>query len=177
MARCTGVSRGWAARSMRWAALRSVATSGSRLPVSCDCCCAMRIAVSMSTISVSSRVRDRLCTSSSSWLRCSVTSPTRASMTEMRAALSRATSCASRAMVRASIACVPESALWRASCSWMLLMRCHSMPLPTSATTATVPTRYRARGEAGRVVAGAARPWAACGKGADWSWTASVLMC
>jgi hypothetical protein len=64
---------------MRWLALLRAATRGSRLPVSWACCCAMRMADSMSTTRFSSRERDRLCISSSSWLRCSATSPTRAS--------------------------------------------------------------------------------------------------
>ena len=110
MARCTGARRGWAARSMRWLALLSAATRGSRLPVSCACCCARRMADSMSTTRFSSRERDRLCMSSSSWLRCSATSLTRASATDRRAAVSRTSSSAWRAMVRASMACAPESA-------------------------------------------------------------------
>ena len=89
MALCRGARRGWAARSMRWLADFSAATSGSRLPVSWACCCASRMADSMSTTRFSSRERDRLCISSSSWLRCSATSLTRASATESRADVSR----------------------------------------------------------------------------------------
>jgi hypothetical protein len=67
-------SRGCAARARRWSAVRSAASSGSALPVSCVCCCARRSADSMSTTRFSSRERDRLCISSSSWVRCRATS-------------------------------------------------------------------------------------------------------
>jgi hypothetical protein len=136
MARWIGARRGWAARSMRCWALLSAATSGSRLPVSCACCWARRMAASMSTTRFSSRERDRLCMSSSSWLRCSADSFTRASSTLRRVLASRASSSAWRARVRASTAWVLESADWRASCSWMPPSFCHSSTLLTRAATA-----------------------------------------
>jgi len=145
IARCTGARRGWAARSMRCWALLSAATRGSRLPVSCACCCASRTADSMSTTRFSSRERDRLCISSSSWLRCSATSLIRVSATDSLAAVSRTSSCACRAMVRASMASAPDSADWRASCSWMAPSFCHSMPLLSAAAAAMAPSTVMAR--------------------------------
>ena len=116
IARCNAVSLGCAARSTRWSADRSAASKGSTLPVSWACCWAKRIADSMSTTRFSSRERDRLCISSCSWVRCSEISLSRASNTATRAAVSRASSWAWRALARASCACSPVWALCRANC-------------------------------------------------------------
>ncbi len=154
-ARITGARRGCAARSMRWRAFLSVATSGCRLPDSSACCWARRMEESMSTTRFSSRERDMLCRSSSSCVRCSDSSAMRASMTEVRAALSRARSWASRARVRASTDWEPDCADWRANCSWILPRRCQSMPQAMSAATATAPTpRTRAEEPLRRSAAG-----------------------
>ena len=140
MARCSGASRGWAARVMRWSADLRALSRGSALPVSWACCCARRSADSMSTTKFSSRERDRLCISSSSWVRCRATSLRRVSLTVWRVAVSRATSWASRATVRASMAWAWASAVCRASCSCVWPRRCQSMPLTTRAATATAAT-------------------------------------
>ena len=102
MARRIGSSRGWLARARRSSLCFSVATSGSALPVSADCCIAARIAASMSPTRFSSRERDTERTSSSSWPRCSATSPRRASSRATLAVASRIASCAWRASSRAS---------------------------------------------------------------------------
>ena len=116
-ARCRALKRGCAARARRVSADLSAASRGSALPVSSACCCASRSSDSTSTTRFSSRERDRLCISSSSWLRCRLISPSRVSCNASRAASPRASSCASRAKVRASIAWAPESAWRRASSS------------------------------------------------------------
>ena len=139
MARCTGARWGCAVRSMRCWALCSAAIRGCMLPVSWACCCDMRSTDSRSTTRFSSRVRDRLLTSSSIWLRCRARSPSRVSTAVRRATASVTCSCAWRATVRASMDWVPASALWRASCSWMVPSFCHSSMLLTSASAATAP--------------------------------------
>ncbi len=116
-ARCKGFSRGCAARCRRWAAVVMAAIKGTALPVNWACCCASRKADSMSTTRFSSRERDRLCISSSSWARCKLTSLIRFSCKASRAVSSRALSCAALASVRASIDWAPESKLRRASSS------------------------------------------------------------
>ena len=133
----TRASRGCAARERRWSAVRKAASSGSELPVSCVCCCARRSADSMSTTRFSSRVRERLCIRSSSCVRCSATSDRRASSTAWRATASRAMSWAWRASALASIAFAPVSALCRASCSWIVDRRCHSIRLDRRAALAS----------------------------------------
>ena len=140
MARCSGLSLGCAARNTRWSAVFNAASSGSTLPVSCACCCARRTVDSISTTRFSSRERDRLCISSSSWVRCRATSLNLASDTASLAAVSCASSWAALAIMRASIDWAPESALCRANCSCMLDSFCHSKPLVIKATTATAPT-------------------------------------
>ena len=110
-ARSTGARRGWATLVSRCSAELSAANSGCTLPVSWACCCAKRIADSISTTKFSSRERDKLCISSSSWLRCRATSLSLASVTDRRAAVSRASSSACLDITRASTACVPVSAL------------------------------------------------------------------
>ena len=133
---------GVAVPSMRWSADFSAATSGSRLPVSWACCCASRMADSMSTTRFSSRERDRLCISSSSWVRCRDTSLSLASVSAWRAAVSRVCSMAWRAMARASTEAAPASALWRASCSCIPETFCQTKPLAASATVATAPIAH-----------------------------------
>ena len=103
-ARSNGLSRGWAARSKRSLADVMAAINGTALPVSWACCCASLSADSMSTTRFSSRERDRLCISSSSWVRCKLTSLMRFSWPASLAVSSRVASCAALASVRASMA-------------------------------------------------------------------------
>jgi hypothetical protein len=79
---------GCAARAVRRPA--SAMTSGSALPVMALCCMATRIDGSTSASTFSSRERDSDWISSSSWLRCSDASATRASSSASLAAASRA---------------------------------------------------------------------------------------
>ena len=139
-ARCSGASRGWAARDIRWSAVLRALSSGSALPVRLACCCARRRDDSMSTTRFSSRERDRLCIRSSSCERCRATSLRRVSFTVRRAAVSRDSSWASRATVRASMAWVLVSVFCRASCCWMWSSFCHSRPPATRAATAISAT-------------------------------------
>ena len=139
-ARCSGASRGWAAREIRWSAVLRALSSGSALPVRLACCCARRRDDSMSTTRFSSRERDRLCIRSSSCERCRATSLRRVSFTVRRAAVSRDSSWASRATVRASMAWVLVSVFCRASCCWMWSSFCHSRPPATRAATAISAT-------------------------------------
>ncbi len=154
-ARCTGARRGWAARSMRCCALLMEATSGCTLPVSWACCCARRTLASMSTTRFSSRERERLCISSSSWLRCRATSLSRVSCTARRADDSCASSLAWRARARASMAWRPASWLCCASACWMLPSFCHSSMLPASPMTASTATSARAQPSRRVLLAGA----------------------
>ena len=110
-ARCSGASRGCAARATRCSPALSAASSGCTLPVAWACSSARRTADSMSTTRFSSRERERLCISSSSWARCSVSSDTRVSSSARRAAASLTVSCAWRARARASVAWTVASAL------------------------------------------------------------------
>ncbi|MCY1171530.1 hypothetical protein D9M73_116430 [compost metagenome] len=135
IARCRGFRRGWAARDRRRSADFSAATMGSTLPVSCACCWASRSPDSMSTTRFSSRERDRLCISSSSCVRCRLTSLMRVSWIASRAASSRVLSWAALARVRASIAWAPESVLRRASSSWILPSFCHNSPVANKPAT------------------------------------------
>ena len=146
IARCNCASRGCAARVTRWSALLSAATSGSTLPVNWACCCARRIADSMSTTRFSSRERDRLWIRSSSWVRCNATSLNLTSDSASRAAVSRVSSWAWRARVRASSACTPESALCRASCSRIADRRCHNSTLMSRASKASARVTHTSTG-------------------------------
>ena len=76
-ARWTRAKRGCAARERRKSTACKVSTTGSMLPLNWACCCAKASADSMSTSRFSSRARDRLCISSSNWLRCRATSASR----------------------------------------------------------------------------------------------------
>ncbi|OIQ67942.1 hypothetical protein GALL_504770 [mine drainage metagenome] len=148
-------------RTSRASALCRVAISGCTLPMSCACCCARRKAASMSTTRFSSRERDRLCMSSSSWLRCKATSLRRASSKAAREAVSWASASDWRATARASCDWVCASVLWRASCSCMLLTFCHNKTVASSATapnspipSAVPPDTPLAVGAAGAIPAG-----------------------
>ena len=180
MARCSGLRRGWAARVRRWSADFSAASKGSALPVSWACCWASRSADSTSTTRFSSRERDRLCISSSSWPRCRLTSLRRVSCSASRADSRRAPSWASRASMRASMDWALESVVRRASSCWMISSFCHSRPLvnkPATASAATPSTQERGTSQASagagsgsgtgaNVGSGAA---ATAGSGAGWT--------
>ena len=163
--RCSGARRGCAARATRCSALLRAASSGSTLPVNWACCCASRIADSISTTRFSSRERDRLCINSSSWLRCSATSLRRASATAARAAVSRASSMACRATARASPDCAMLSALWRASCSCIAPKRCHRATAASITAAARTSASTAAAGVAAQRDAADAR-FAPCGTAA-----------
>ena len=121
MARNKGANRGCATLVKRICDDCNAANSGCTLPVSCDCCCARRMADSISTTRFSSRERDKLCIKSSSCARCSATSLNLASVTAKRAAVSRANSSACLALTRASTAWVDTSEVCLANISWMPL--------------------------------------------------------
>ena len=137
MARCTGLRRGWAARTSRCSADFRAASRGSALPVSWACCWASRKLASISTTRLSSRERDRLRINSSSWLRCKLTSLSRVSVASSRADSSRVASCAWRASVRASMAWAPASVLRLASSSCIWLIFCHDKSAPTAPAKAS----------------------------------------
>ena len=141
MARRTGSSRGWLARASRSSLCFRVATSGSALPVSADCCIAARIAASMSLTRFSSRERDTERTSSSSWPRCSATSPRRASSRATLAVASRIASCAWRASSSASPARSALSCCRLTSSFSLLRTRCSARQASASASTETIVRR------------------------------------
>ncbi len=138
IARRIGSSRGWLARASRSSLCFRVATSGSALPVRADCCTAARIADSMSLTRFSSRERATERTSSSSWPRCSATSPSRASSS---ATLAVASCIASWAWRASSSASATRSALscWRFTSSRSLLCtRWSARQASASARTETI---------------------------------------
>jgi len=157
MARCTGFRRGWAARAMRWSAACSAEISGWAVPVSWACCCAKRSADSRSWTRLSSRERESVSISSSSWLRCRLTSDSRTSATASRACSScvRASACAANR--RASAACVALSWLRRASSCWVDPSFSHNRPLMISARVAsTMASTAAQRPERGAAATGTA---------------------
>ena len=154
MARCTGFRRGCAARWMRWSAACRADTSGCALPVSCDCCRARRREASRSWMRLSSRERESESISSSSWLRCKLTSDRRTSATPRRACSSCTWASACEATVRASTTCSSTSCARRASSAWVVFRRCQSMPAMTSAAAAT-SRASSVRPTAGRAECGA----------------------
>ena len=101
MARCTGLSRGWAARAMRSSADCKAATKGAKLPVSWACWWAKRRLELRSCTKVSSRERVKLAISSSSCERCKLTSDKRASAKVNRACKVWVTCWLCSAMLRA----------------------------------------------------------------------------
>ena len=141
MALCTGFRRGWAALAMRSSAASKADTKGCALPVRLACWMANRRPDSMSSTSVSSLERDTLSISSSSWVRCKLTSESLTSATANRAC----NSCV-RASVRSTISlerllCSVTVISRRASSCWMRSSRCHIHTAinKASAATATAP--------------------------------------
>ena len=187
IARRIGSSRGWLARARRSSLCFRVATSGSALPVSADCCTAARTADSMSFTRFSSRERATERTSSSSWPRCSATSPRRASSSATLAVASRIASCAWRASSSASAA---RSALscWRFTSSRSLLRtRWSARQASASATTVTIvssrttgPLQRQSsgpRGGAAGVAAGAGTTVRGSAAGEESSFTVASIVC